>query len=160
MTENKTVKIDTRKLFNLGANLITAGFFKQKPEAAKKLFKQLKQGEMVKGGQLSAESSGAAIPVMLELDRAEYRGQFNFPNFEVAVKALLQKFETEVRKDRELKQLNTLNNQETGGILFNIPSGVQIDEHINVLMMAVDPKADKLVVRLIFMPPEQFISQQ
>ena len=50
------------------------------------------------------------IPIKLELERSEYRGQFNFPNFEASLKALLQKFETEVRKDKELNKKLTKNN--------------------------------------------------
>jgi hypothetical protein len=96
------------------------------------------------------------IPIKLELERSEYRGQFNFPNFEASLKALLQKFETEVRKDKELKDLRTLTNEATGGVLFNLPSGVQIGDDLNVLMMAVEPLDDCLIVRLMFMEPGQF----
>lgn len=140
--------------------MIVAGFFKQKPEDAKKLFKALKQGESVRGGQLTSDKSGVVIPVVMELDRSEYRGQFNFPNFEVSLKALLQKFETEMRKDKELANLRTLTNEETGTVLFNLPSGVQINNDTNVLMMAVQPEASRLVVRLLFMEPDQFISEE
>ena len=156
MTEQQSIDIDTRKLFNMGANLLVAGFINQKPEAAKKLFKELKQGASVKSGQLTSEQNNMVIPVKLELDRSEYRGQFNYPNFDVALRALLQKFETEVRKDKELKDLRTLTNEATGGVLFNLPSGVRIDDDLNVLMMAVEPKDDCLIVRLMFMEPEQF----
>ena len=43
MSEQKSFDIDSRKLFNLGANLLIAGFMQQKPEEAKKLYKDLKQ---------------------------------------------------------------------------------------------------------------------
>ena len=36
MTDAKSFDIDSRKLFNLGANLLIAGFVKQKTEEAKK----------------------------------------------------------------------------------------------------------------------------
>jgi len=157
METEQTINIDPRRLFNLGANLIAAGFIKQKPADAKKLFKELKQGDAIKGGQLKSEKSSETIPIKLELDRQQYRGQFNFPNFDVAVRALLQKFDTEARKDKELKTLRTLTNQENGEVLFNIPSGVQIDEHINVLMMAVKPESSCIIVRLVFMEPEPFL---
>lgn len=160
MSENQSVSIDERKLFNLGANMIAAGFFKQKPEDAKKLFKALKQGEAVRGGQLTSEQSSAVIPVMLKLDRSEYRGQFNYPNFEASLRALLQKFETEVRKDKELTNLRTLTNEETGAILFNVPSGIQINDDTNVLMMAVQPGENELVVQLLFMEPDQFLAAE
>jgi hypothetical protein len=159
MTTTNSINIDAKRLFNLGANLIAAGFMKQKPTDAKKLFKELKQGEAIKGGQLKSEKTGAVIPIKLELQRKAYRGKFNYPNFEICIKALLQKFDTEVRKDKDLKELSTLSNPDNGEILFNLPSGVQIDEDINVLMMAVRPEKDSLIVKLIFMEPEQFISE-
>jgi hypothetical protein len=98
------------------------------------------------------------IPIKLQLDRSEYRGQFNYPNFEISIKTMLQKFETEVRKDKELKDLHTLTNEATGGLLFNVPTGVKIGEDINVLMMAVEPAEEALIVKLMFMNPEQFQS--
>jgi hypothetical protein len=149
--------IDPRKLFNIGVNLIVAGFIKQNSNDAKALFKQLKQGEPLKGGQLKSEQTGEVITLKLEIDRQEYRGKFNYPNFDVSVRALLQKFETEARKDKELKTLRTLTNQETGEVLFNVPSGLQIDEHINVLMMSVHPQSDCMLVKLVFMEPEPFL---
>ncbi|MDA9007685.1 hypothetical protein N9J18_00450 [Porticoccaceae bacterium] len=157
MTTEQNVTIDPRRLFNLGANLIAAGFIKQNSTEAKKLFKELKQGDAIKGGQLKSEKTGEVIPIKLELDRKEFRGQFNFPNFDVSVRALLQKFETEVRKDKELKTLRTLTNPDTGEVLFNIPSGLSIDDNINVLMMAVHPQSDCMVVKLMFMEPEPFL---
>lgn len=156
MTDDQSINIDSRKLFNLGVNLLIAGFIRQKPEDAKKLFKDLKQGSQVTSGQLTSEQTGMAIPIKLELDRSEYRGQFNYPNFEASLKTMLQKFETEVRKDKELKDLHTLTNDATGGLLFNIPTGVKIGDYLNVLMMAVEPSEGYLAVKLLFMNPDQF----
>jgi hypothetical protein len=157
MTTEQNLNIDPRRLFNLGANLIAAGFIKQNSTEAKKLFKELKQGDAIKGGQLKSESSGQVIPIKLQLDRKEFCGQFNFPNFDVSIRALLQKFETEVRKDKELKTLRTLTNPDNGEVLFNIPSGLSIDDNINVLMMAVKPENDCIIVKLAFMEPEPFL---
>lgn len=156
MTDDQSINIDSRKLFNLGVNLLIAGFIRQKPEDAKKLFKDLKQGSQVTSGQLTSEQTGMAIPIKLELDRSEYRGQFNYPNFEASLKTMLQKFETEVRKDKELKDLHTLTSDATGGLLFNIPTGVKIGDDLNVLMMAVEPSEGYLAVKLLFMNPDQF----
>ena len=159
MTDDQSINIDSRKLFNLGVNLLIAGFIRQKPEDAKKLFKDLKQGSQVTSGQLTSEQTGMAIPIKLELDRSQYRGQFNYPNFEASLKTMLQKFETEVRKDKELKDLHTLTNDATGGLLFNIPTGVKIGDDLNVLMMAVEPSEGYLAVKLLFMNPDQFKKQ-
>jgi hypothetical protein len=156
MTQDTGINIDARRLFNLGANLLVAAFVNQKPDDAKKLFKELKQGASIRSGELSGEKSGVKIPVKLELDRSEYKGQFNYPNFELSLKAMLQKFQTEVRKDKELKDLRTLTNDATGGIVFNLPTGVEIDGNINVMMLCMEPHQDSLIVRLMFVDSAQF----
>jgi|TARA_B110000902_G_C14156975_1_gene531794 hypothetical protein len=156
MTDNATINIESHKLFILGADLLASGFIQQKPEDAKKLFKQLKRGEKIDVGTLNSEVTGGVIALKLDLERSQYRGQFNYPNFETSLKALLQKFATELRKDNELKDLRTLTNDQSGGVLFNLPSGVQVGDDINVLMMAVEPTEGCLTVRLIFMEPDQF----
>jgi hypothetical protein len=158
-TEQQGINIDARKLFNLGANLLVAGFKNQSPENAKKLFRELKQGASVKSGELSGETSGIKIPIKMELDRSEYKGQFNYPNFELSLNAMLQKFQTEVRKDKELKDLRTLTNEATGGIVFNLPSGVEIQGNLNVMMLSVEPSAESLVIRLIYVDAAQFQEQ-
>jgi len=158
-TEQQGINIDARKLFNLGANLLVAGFKNQSPENAKKLFKELKQGTSVGSGELTGAKSGVKIPIKLELDRSEYKGQFNFPNFELSLNAMLQKFQTEVRKDKDLKELRTLTNEATGGIVFNLPSGVEIQGNVNVMMMAMEPSTENLVVRLMFVDAAQFQKQ-
>lgn len=156
MSQQQNISIDSRKLFNLAANLISAGFYKQKPEEAKKLFKTLKQGNLVKAGELKSENNNMIIPVKLALDYSEFSGQFNYPNFDTCLKALLQRFQTFGRQDKELKELRTLTNEETGEVIFNLPGLVQIGEDVNMLMAAVLPQEDHLVVRLLFIDPTQF----
>lgn len=155
MTDTETINIDKQKLFNLAANLLVA-FIKQPPEQAKQVFKQLKKETVVKSGELTSEKTGTKIDVKLELDRTEFQGSFNYPSFEHAVRALVQKFQTEARKDKELKDVQTLTNENTGGLLFNLPAGIEIDGQMNVLMVAVEPMVDAVVVKLIFVDPAQF----
>ena len=155
MSDTETINIEKQKLFNLVANLLVA-FLQQPQEYTKKLFKQLKAGTVVKSGELTAESTGAKIAVKLELDRSEFQGPFNYPSFEYSIRALVEKFQTEARKDKELKEVHTLTNESTGGLLFNLPAGVQIDGQVNVLMAAVEPEVDCLTVKLIFVHPSQF----
>ena len=155
MTDTETVNIDKQKLFNLAANLLVA-FIQQPPEQAKMVFKQLKQETVIKSGELTSEKTGTKIDVKLELDRKEFQGSFNFPSFDHAIRALVMKFQTEARKDKELKEVQTLTNESTGGLLFNLPAGIEIDGQMNVLMAAVEPMVDAVVVKLIFVDPAQF----
>jgi hypothetical protein len=155
MTDTETINIDKQKLFNLAANLLVA-FIQQPPEQAKKLFKQLKQESIIRSGELTSEKTGTKIAVKLELDRKEFQGPFNFPSFDHALRAVVQKFQTEARKDKDIKEVQTLTNEETGGLLFNLPAGIEIDGQMNVLMIAVEPLVDAVVVKLIFVDPAQF----
>ena len=68
----------------------------------------------------------------------------------------MQKFQTEARKDKELKEVQTLTNENTGGLLFNLPAGIEIEGQVNVLMVAVEPVVDAVVVKLIYVDPAQF----
>jgi hypothetical protein len=155
MTKTETINIDKQKLFNLAANLLVA-FIQQPPEQAKKLFKQLKQDTIIKSGELTSEKTGTKIAVKLELDRKEFQGSFNFPSFDHSIRAIVQKFQTEARKDKELKEVQTLTNENTGGLLFNLPAGIEIDGQVNVMMVAVEPVVDAVVVKLIYVDPAQF----
>lgn len=151
--------IDVRKLFNMSVNLLAAGFFKQKPDDAKGLYKQLKDGKRVKAGALTNNQNGQKVQVSLELDRSEFNGSFNYPNFQAALRALLQRCETHGRKDPELKTLRTLQNEKSGGVLFNLPGVVETNGQLNVLMAAIEPGKEGMVLRLMFMDPEQFIQR-
>jgi len=155
MTDTETINIDKQKLFNLAANLLVA-FIQQPAEQSKKIFKQLKQETIIKSGELTSEKTGTKIDVKLELDRKEFQGSFNYPSFDHAIRALVQRFQTEARKDKELKEVQTLTNENTGGLLFNLPAGIEIDGQMNVLMVAVEPLVDAIVVKLIFVDPAQF----
>jgi hypothetical protein len=56
MTTEQTMNIDPRRLFNLGANLVAAGFIKQEASEAKKLFKDLKKAALLKVVNLNLKS--------------------------------------------------------------------------------------------------------
>lgn len=158
-SEQQEITIDLPKLFNLSANLLVASFQRQSEESLKRLFKELKQGGRVDAGQITAEQSGAVIPVQLQLERSAYKGQFNRPHFSAAVDILLQKLAGEVRKDPQLRQLRTLSSPDNREIVFNIPAGIKIGTELNVLMLSVLPCEDSLVVRLLFVDGEQFEGQ-
>lgn len=158
-SEQQEITIDLPKLFNLSANLLVASFQRQSEESLKRLFKELKQGGRVDAGQITAEQSGAVIPVQLQLERSAYKGQFNRPHFSAAVDILLQKLAGEVRKDPQLRELRTLSSPDNREIVFNIPAGIKIGTELNVLMLSVLPCEDSLVVRLLFVDGEQFEGQ-
>ncbi len=158
-SEQQEITIDLPKLFNLSANLLVASFQRQSEENLKRLFKELKQGGRVDAGKITAEQSGAVIPVQLQLERSAYKGQFNLPHFSAAIDMLLQKLAGEVRKDPQLRELRTLSSPDNREIVFNIPAGIKIGTELNVLMLSVLPCEDSLVVRLLFVDGEQFEGQ-
>ena len=155
MSEEQGINLDSRKLFELAANILAGGFLKKDQVAAKQLFKDVKQGKNIIAAHLTSDT-GTKIPVKLELDRSAYIGQFNYPNFMLCLNALLQRCQVLARKDPQLQNLRTRPNEATGGILFNIAGPGQVDEHVNLLMMAVEPENNGLTLRLMFIDTDQF----
>lgn len=154
--DTNDVTIDLPKLFNLSANLLVAGFQRQSEEQVQKLYDDLKEGQRVAAGQLKSEHTDAAIPIYLQLDHSEYRGTLSYFHLSSAIDILLQKFSSEVENDPQLLKLHALSNPQSGELVFNIPAGIRIESVLNVLMVAVLPCDDCLVVRLIFVDPDQF----
>ncbi|RPG90365.1 MAG: hypothetical protein CBD08_004900 [Cellvibrionales bacterium TMED148] len=72
------------------------------------------------------------------------------------IDVLLQKFSSEVKKNSQICERHTLTNSDNGEIVFNIPAGIRMKDTLNVIMVSVLPAPDHLIVRLLFLNPEQF----
>ena len=143
-------KLDLSKIFNLSANLLIASFQRQSTEDIDHLYKCLKEGSEVPVGKLTNDKTGNVIPLYLQLDRTNYRGEFNKQNFLKAVQILLEKFAQEVDGSGYMGKLEALTSPTSGEILINVPAGMRVDEEINVLMVSVLPRVESLVIRLLF----------
>lgn len=157
MTENtQALELSPTKLFNLCANLLIASFQRQSASDIEELYKKLSDGSRVETGQLKAQDIENSVAVYLELDHSEFVGKLTQQTFLSCIDILLQKFSSEVTRGSEISEHHTLTNLDNGEIVFNIPAGIRMKNTLNVLMVSVLPAPDHLVVRLLFLNPEQF----
>lgn len=155
----KTLNINIVQLVNLACNLLHQGFIKQPKDKAKLLLKDLKNGKRVSVGRLTIGPEGEAkkleVPLRLELDYSEFRGGFNYPAFDAALRAMLQRISATMKAK---KDLNILTSEETGSALVHQPGLIQSpDGQYNVLVMSFElGKPKEIGVRVMFVDPEQY----
>ncbi len=150
----QTLNINIVQLVNLACNLLHQGFLKQPRDKAKALLKELKQGKRPKLGTLTIGEKIEA-PLHLELDYSEFRGGFNFPAFEAALKAMLQRISLQLRKKEDL---NILTNETQGSALVHLPGVIQSrDGRFNVMVMSFElGKPKEIGIRVMFVDPDQY----
>ncbi len=162
--------LNIEQVANLACNLLAQGIVKAKPENAKDLFKKLKKNESLSVGSITinrgpktvdgnfveGKVESLNVPVSLSLNYSEFRGQFGFPLFQAAVRDMLNRF---AALFKEKKELNILTNQETGAILLHHPGVIRKDDQYNVLVLAIEPRANNAInLALFFVDPDQYES--
>lgn len=148
------LNINIVQLVNLACNLLHQGFLKQPKDKAKALLKDLKNGKRLKMGNLTIGEK-MEVPLHLVLDYSEFRGGFNFPAFEAALRAMLQRISVQLKRK---KDLNILTNEEQGSALVHLPGVIQSqDGRYNVLVMSFEMgKPKEIGIRVMFVDPDQY----
>ncbi len=164
-TPKKKFNLNLVQVLDLGCGILHQAFFKQKPDAAKSLLKDLKGGKKVSLGALTLSNKddegeikdSLEVPLAVELDYSEFKGGgFSFPAFQAALQAMLNQIAQTLKAK---KDLNLLTNQKTGGALVHQPGVIKIGEQHNVLVIAIEPGGkDDIVLRLMFVDPGQYES--
>ncbi len=164
-TPKKKFNLNLVQVLDLGCGILHQAFFKQKPDAAKALLKDLKGGKKVSLGALTLSNKNQEgevqdsleVPLAVELDYSEFKGGgFSFPAFQAALQAMLNQIAQTLKAK---KDLNLLTNQKTGGALVHQPGVIKIGEQHNVLVIAIEPGGkDDIVLRLMFVDPGQYES--
>lgn len=169
MTEEQAPKkkfnLNLVQVLDLGCGILHQAFFKQKPDAAKALLKDLKAKKRISLGALTLSNKDAdgevkdslEVPLAVELDYSEFKGGgFSFPAFQAALQAMLNQVAQTLKAK---KDLNLLTNQKTGGALVHQPGVIKIGEQHNVMVIAIEPGGkEDIVLRLMFVDPSQYES--
>ena len=151
--QNKQVNINMVQLLNLSCNLLHQGFVKQSKVQAKQLLKDLKAGKRTTLGKLTLQEKHE-MPLRLELDYSEFRGPFNFPSFDAALRGMLQRCGQTLQAK---KDLNILTNEEKGSALVHLPGVIEQDGRFNVLVTCFDIASNQeITIRLLFLDPDQY----
>ncbi|MGH1371377.1 MAG: hypothetical protein ACRBBW_05020 [Cellvibrionaceae bacterium] len=161
----KKFNLNLVQVLDLGCGILHQAFFKQKPDAAKALLKDLKAKKRISLGALTLSNKNAEgdvqdsleVPLAVELDYSEFKGGgFSFPAFQAALQAMLNQVAQTLKAK---KDLNLLTNQKTGGALVHQPGVIKIGEQHNVMVIAIEPGGkEDIVLRLMFVDPDQYES--
>ncbi len=161
----KKFNLNLVQVLDLGCGILHQAFFKQKPDAAKALLKDLKAKKRISLGALTLSNKDAdgevqdslEVPLAVELDYSEFKGGgFSFPAFQAALQAMLNQVAQTLKAK---KDLNLLTNQKTGGALVHQPGVIKIGEQHNVMVIAIEPGGkEDIVLRLMFVDPNQYES--
>lgn len=171
--EKQKMTINIVQLLDLSCGVLNQLLIRQPAAKSKKLFKALKQGDVVSVGAVSlsskkeaAEQSAAKqeegasadqdhkISLSVALDYSEFRGPgFSHPLFLDALKGMLHQIATTMRAKQDL---NIMTN-EAGAMLVHKPGVVKLDDQYNVMVLSVEPvRKSALVLKLMFVDPSQY----
>lgn len=153
MSETNSLTMDTPRFLNAAANLLHAAFIRASRAQAKRHFARILGGSPL---DLATMSSGGRGEVLFRvtLDHTEFRGKVGFPVFRRSLEQLLGRIAERLRLKMDIPVFAS---EETGQILFSIPSIVNEEGTVNVLMLGVDkPEPGITTLKLQFLDPEQF----
>lgn len=151
--ENNQVNINMVQLLNLSCNLLHQGFVKQPKIKAKQILKDLKAGKRIALGKLTVQEKHE-LPLRLELDYSEFKGPFNYPSFDAALRGMLQRCGETLKAK---KDLNILTNEQQATALVHLPGIIEQDGRYNVLVTSFEMSNKKeIVIRLLFLNPDQY----
>ena len=157
--EKKEVDINIVQVLDVAAKALHAGFLSGSRAHAKREFKKLKQGHRTQVATLNMGELKNA-PLSIELDYSEYVGPgFGFDSFTSALRSMLRHTELAFAEKKDLNLLAS--EDQTELILGALPGIIQLGEQLNVMMMCLSfSEAPKIVVKLMFVEPDQFMATQ
>ena len=155
MTE-KTVALDPQRFATVAVNVLHAAFIAASRAQAKRHFARVLGGGLLDVAKLKMED-GAEVQFRVGLDHSQFRGRFGFTLFRKALEHLLNRLAERIRFKEDL---NIYTAEQTGAVLFNVPSVFTAEGETNVFVLGLDkPEPGAVTLRLQFLDPEQFKAQ-
>ena len=154
--ENQQIDINIVPILNAAASILQSGFLTGPRAHARQEFKKLKQGKSITVATLNIGQLKDA-PFKLQLDYSEYQGPgFGFDIFIAALDSMLRQTETALK---EKKDLNMLTNQKQSEVvLAALPGIVRREQQDNVMLMNFSFGAPDIILKFMFVDPDQFYS--
>jgi len=154
MSKSDTSSIELTQLLTAVVNLLHRSIVDVNRTQAKNIFSSLEANKIVGLVRLKMES-GNTLDTELEMDATEFVGDLKFGVFRNALTSWMANAIDQLKAE---KGLSTLNNEERGETLFNIPGPVVNDGQLNVMFLSMfQPVPGRLRLRLMFVEPSQFV---
>ncbi len=153
MTDKKNIDLNLVELVNLAANIFDRLFIKPPKDKAKSSFKEIKQGKSLDLGSVTIQES-LKSNLKLALDYTEFCGPgFNFDVFEASLKGILSQISDKFKAKADLNIMTS----ETGSVLVHLPGMTQLNEQLNVMVLAFELGDIKTItIKLMFLEPGQY----
>lgn len=157
MANQQSVSVKPEQLLSLAIQALHQCFYETQRDQAKQLFKEIDKGSQSELFKIKL-NNGREIQGNVSLDKSEFIGKFSYSCFRSALAVMINRISEKLQAKEEL---NILSSDQTGEILFNIPGFVEQDGQVNVLVLAVSQQSPGFILlRLMFLDPEQFQQQQ
>lgn len=153
MSEQQTIDLNLVELVSLAANIVDRLFIKAPKDKAKAAFKDIKQGKAFPLGTVTIQEK-LTPNLQLVLDYSEFCGPgFNFDVFVTALKGILIQISQKFQAKADLNIMTS----EGGSVLIHLPGMVQLNEQLNVMVMAFDMgNMESITIKLMFVEPGQY----
>lgn len=153
---NKPV-IGVDQLLTLALNGLDNYFFRANKEKARKMYKEIADGETVDFVSLTfKDADKTKVKLKLALDHSEFEGHLTFHLFKIALQQMLRNIANKLANKQDL---NIFTSEETREFIVHIPGIIQDREKINVLVLGIAPAKQSAVIKLQFLDAEQFKKQ-
>ena len=150
-------RLDMSQFLTVAVNALDSYFFRAPKEKARRLYKDIAEGDAVGVATLSfGENKEQTVRLKLSLDQSEFRGHLTFHLFQQALDMLLKNLAGRIQNKQDL---NIFTSEETSEILVHIPGLVEDGGNVNVLVLGLAPVRGGALIKLQFLDPEQFKKQ-
>ena len=153
---NGEIELRPEQLLTAIVNQFNSHFFGEPRIDARNRYRHLKRGSEIDFLEMSATDEGI-VQCKLALDYSEFVGRLNFQQFRDALASHMQRIEEKLKKEEPLK---IFTNEKTGHMIFHIPGVAESDGIVNILVTGFEQQqAGQIVIRLMFLDPQQFLKQ-
>jgi hypothetical protein len=157
MAEANKPVIGVDQLLTLALNGLDTYFFRANKEKARKMYKEIADGEIVDFVSLTfKDADKTKVKLKLSLDHREFDGHLTFHLFKIALQQMLRNIANKLAKKEDL---NIFTSEETREFIVHIPGVIQDREKINVLVLGIAPARQSAVIKLQFLDADQFKKQ-
>jgi len=151
--QNQSIPRD--KFLMMSVNLLHKAFIEASRTEAKKLYRIIADGALVKLTNVEMEDK-STLGIHLALDQSEYRGKLNYGAFRASIGTLIGNVGQTLKEEKEYPSFSA--EGDTGSTIFGITAVTVEDEQPNVMVMSTDPQGRdaSVTLRLMYLDPAQF----
>ncbi len=150
---NDHIDVNPQKLLGLIASTLDRLFFGEEKAVAKKLYRQLRDGNAPQVMRLDAGEHGD-LNCRLSLDTTECSAR---PGFAVFRQVLAAHLQAVAKRLEEGEGPNVYTSDASSEMIFNIPGAIEYNEQVYVLVTGVQQtQPGVLTFKLQFLDPAQF----